>query len=98
MAATLGNGNITFGDSTVMYSANITWGQVTGKPFNDFQGGNWNCTTAPEAAGGTGTNTNCQYSFGTILTRSGDIFSVTLTANYAGYNNCNCNCPDDPGG
>ena len=96
MAATLGNGNITFGDGSVMSSATLAWSQVSSKPFNDLQGnGNWNCTAALGAPANTGGNancTNCQYSLGTVLTRSGDSFSASMNNNYAGYNNCNCNC------
>ncbi len=96
MAATLGNGNITFGDGSVMSSATLAWSQVSSKPFNDLQGnGNWNCTSAVGTAlltTGNANCTNCRYSFGTILTRSGDSFSASMNNNYVGYNNCNCDC------
>lgn len=104
MAATLGNGNITFGDGSAMSSANLAWSQLTSKPFNDIAGyGNWNCTNnrptnggsiyiSSYTTGGNGNCTNCYYSGGIVSSRTGDTFVVTGQENYAGYNNCNCNC------
>jgi len=113
MAATLGNGNITFGDGSSMSSATLAWSQVSSKPFNDLAGyGNWNCTnnrasSAPANTGGPyisawigGGNancTNCYYSGGIVSYRSGDTMVIHGQENYVGYNNCNCDCDCDCG-
>jgi len=106
MAATLGNGNITFGDGSSMAGATLAWSQITSKPFNDLAGGgNWNCTNnrpssstaggtllSTSLAGGNANCTNCYFSGGIYTSRSGDTMAIVGQDNYAGYNNCNCDC------
>ena len=107
MAATLGNGNITFGDGSSMSSANLAWTQITGKPFGNMYGyGNWNCSNnrpcsvAGNSGGGpylssytAGGNANCTncYYSGGIVSYRDDDTMVIYGQENYAGLN-NCNC------